>query len=280
MRWPRRDRGLELRLRPISPWVQPVVAAAHFTAMAVAERRRPLRPRHEPRLRHIVRNLSFGGLAGAVVTFAERPLVMRAARHCVRRRQGLLGRAKLPGWADTVAGVLLLDYTLFGWHWLTHRVPLLWRFHASHHADVDLDASSGARFHPGEMLLSIPYRLTQVRAFGISPRALTAWQLCTVVGILFHHSNLRLPQRVDRALARVVVTPRMHGIHHSRRRAERNSNWSSGILSVWDWLHKTVRLDVPQAEIAIGLDGFDDRRALRFGRVARPLGLSTVPQRS
>jgi sterol desaturase/sphingolipid hydroxylase (fatty acid hydroxylase superfamily) len=131
-------------------------------------------------------------------------------------------------------------------------VPLLWRFHAVHHLDRDLDASTAIRFHFGEMLLSVPYRLAQVALLGISPTTLRLWKRLLFASVVFHHSNLRLPLAAERRLATVIVTPRMHGIHHSEVEAERNSNWSS-LISWWDFAHRTFRADIPQNEITIGI---------------------------
>jgi sterol desaturase/sphingolipid hydroxylase (fatty acid hydroxylase superfamily) len=134
-------------------------------------------------------------------------------------------------------------------------VPWLWRFHVVHHIDRDLDASTALRFHFAELLVSLPWRAAQVVTIGVSPLAFSAWQTALLVSIMFHHSNLRLPIGVERRLVRFVVTPRMHGIHHSVVRAETDSNWSSG-LTFWDRLHGTLRLDVPQDAITIGVPAY------------------------
>jgi sterol desaturase/sphingolipid hydroxylase (fatty acid hydroxylase superfamily) len=149
---------------------------------------------------------------------------------------------------------------------MNHKVPLLWRFHLVHHLDLDLDASTAVRFHFGEMALSSLFRAAQIALIGADERALAAWQRALLVSILFHHANLRLPRAVDDALARLVVTPRMHGIHHSDVREETDSNWSS-LFSWWDWLHRTMRLDVPQDAIRIGVPRWRD--ALTIGEVTR-----------
>jgi sterol desaturase/sphingolipid hydroxylase (fatty acid hydroxylase superfamily) len=162
--------------------------------------------------------------------------------------------------------LVLLDYTLWVWHWLNHKVPLLWRFHLVHHVDRDMDASTALRFHVGELVLSVGYRALQVLVIGAEPAALLTWQAILFVSILFHHSNVRLPAAVDRALVRVVVTPRMHGIHHSDRREETDSNWSS-ILTLWDFLHRTMRLDVPQESITIGVPAYEEPRAVTVGKL-------------
>jgi sterol desaturase/sphingolipid hydroxylase (fatty acid hydroxylase superfamily) len=116
------------------------------------------------------------------------------------------------------------------------------------------------------MLASVPWRLAQVLLIGASPRALGRWQSALFLSVLFHHSNLRLPLSLERALACVLVTPRQHGIHHSVVPAEMDSNWSS-LLNVWDRLHGTLRLDVPQDAITIGLPSPRDPRALAFPRL-------------
>ncbi|HET7410045.1 MAG TPA: sterol desaturase family protein, partial [Paracoccaceae bacterium] len=170
--------------------------------------------------------------------------------------------------------ILLMDYTLYHWHVLTHRVPLLWRFHLVHHADLDLSATTALRFHFGEMALSVPYRAAQVFLIGTSHRALKTWQNLTIASIVFHHSNVRLPVWLERALVGAVVSPRMHGIHHSVVDEERDSNWSSG-LTVWDMLHGTLKLDVPQDAIVVGVPGYLDEGRLTLPRLValpfRPL---------
>ena len=118
-----------------------------------------------------------------------------------------------------------------------------------------MDASTALRFHFGEMVLSVPWRALQIVLIGASPRALSVWQTATLVEILFHHSNVKLPLAVERRLRRLIVTPRMHGIHHSIVPEETGSNWSSG-LTLWDWLHGTLRLNVPQQAITIGIPAY------------------------
>ena len=156
---------------------------------------------------------------------------------------------------EVAAAVVLMDYTLYLWHVVTHRVPFLWRFHVAHHVDLDLDASTALRFHFGELGLSTLWRAAQVSLIGVSPLSLSVWQTFLMLSILFHHSNVRLPFEVERRLTRLIVTPRMHGIHHSIIREETNSNWSSG-LTLWDWLHGTLRLNVLQEEIVIGVPAY------------------------
>jgi sterol desaturase/sphingolipid hydroxylase (fatty acid hydroxylase superfamily) len=242
---------------PLPGWLSVSLVAGTFLALAFLERRRPLRRSVEPKLRRTGRNLAIAALGSVAVQVAEMPIVSRVAAAVERRRWGLLKRLRLPTWLEVSAAVLLMDYTLYVWHVLTHRVPALWRFHAVHHIDRDLDASTAVRFHFGELTLSTPWRVVQVVAIGTSPLALSVWQTGLLMSILFHHSNVELPLWLERRVGRVFVTPRMHGIHHSQVRDETNSNWSSG-LTVWDWLHGTLRLNVPQREITIGVPAFSE----------------------
>ncbi len=244
-------------------WVSGGLVVTFAVLVGWSERRRALRPRVEPQLSHTSRNLAIAACGALALQFAERPVVSRVAALVVRRRWGLLQRARLPKWLEVGAAMLLMDYTLYVWHVLCHRTPLLWRAHAVHHIDRDLDASTALRFHFAELTASVPWRAGQVALIGVSPAALSAWQTWLTLSILFHHSNLALPVGVERAIGRFIVTPRMHGIHHSIEHEEVNANWSSG-LTVWDWLHGTLKLDVPQRSITVGVRSFEDPERVRL----------------
>ncbi|MDQ2901850.1 MAG: sterol desaturase family protein [Acidobacteriota bacterium] len=223
-----------------------------FAALLFAlELRRALRKtRHESKIVRDARNLAIAAGAGLAMQIAERPLSTRLARHVYRRGWGVTPLLAKSGAAQTAIGIVLLDYGLYLWHVLTHKVPLLWRFHLVHHIDLDLDASTALRFHFGEMLLSVPWRLAQIAVVGPSPRSLSIWQTSLLASILFHHSNVRLPKRAERALSFLIVTPRMHGIHHEALRENTDSNWSSG-LTIWDLVHGTYRWHAESAPIGV-----------------------------
>ncbi|WP_084698393.1 sterol desaturase family protein [Muricoccus aerilatus] len=232
-------------------------------AIFLAERRAPLRRRSQAEPSRTLRNLAMGALSMAVVAAVEGPLARRLARRAEERRQGLVQRLPLPPLARDAVAFLLMDYTIYVWHVLTHKVPALWRLHLVHHIDLDLDASTALRFHAVDMLVSVPWRAAQVAFLGVSPRAFRAWQGFFFLSVLFHHANLRLPERLERVLALVLTTPRMHGIHHSTVKAETNSNWTSG-LSVWDRLHRTFCWDVAQRDLRIGVPAYRDPADLRL----------------
>jgi sterol desaturase/sphingolipid hydroxylase (fatty acid hydroxylase superfamily) len=229
----------------------------YFVALTLLETTRPVRATRESKRRRLARNLGLAVLSAATVSLLDRPAVAPVAALVERRRWGLLHWLPLPARVRLVAGVLLLDYTLYLWHVLLHRAPMLWRFHAVHHIDLDLDASTALRFHFGELAASVPYRIAQVAVLGIGPATLAAWQRVLFLSVLFHHSSVRLPLAVERLINRVIVTPRMHGIHHSIVRSEMDSNWSSG-LTLWDVVHGTIRLNVPQRDLEIGVPAYRD----------------------
>jgi sterol desaturase/sphingolipid hydroxylase (fatty acid hydroxylase superfamily) len=226
-------------------------------ALLVGETLRPLRRQREPRAVRTGRNLVMAGLSAAAVAALQRPLLDPVARRVEERKLGLLNLCRLPRPIRLAAGVLLLDYTLWWWHWLNHKVPFFWRFHLVHHIDRDLDASTAARFHFGEMSLSVCYRAAQLRILGIDRESLTLWQTLLLISIFFHHSNLQLDEDFERRLGRIFVTPRLHGIHHSDVLEETDSNWSS-LFSWWDSLHGTLRFDPPQNQITIGVPAYQN----------------------
>lgn len=260
------------RERRIPAWLSAGLTLGVFAALVVLERRRPLRPRQEPQWRRDARNLAVAATSAAALRVAERPIVEPLAELVERRRWGLLKQADLPVWVEVPLAVASMDYTLYIWHVLIHRVPWLWRFHLVHHVDLDLSATTALRFHFGEMTLSVPWRVAQIDLIGVGPRALSIWQTALFMSILFHHSNLRLPVGIERRLVPFIVTPRLHGIHHSIIEEETNANWSSG-LTLWDWLHGTLKLGVPQKKITIGVPAYRDPEEVTLGRIlAMPFG--------
>ena len=240
-----------------------IMLIAAIAAIALAERRRPLRPATRAPGERIVRNLAMGAMCAGVVALTETPLTHAIARSNVHDRRGLTGR--LPGVLGPIAAFLAMDYGFYRWHVATHRVPLLWRLHRVHHVDPDMDMSTALRFHFVDMAVSLPWQAAQVRLIGIGPRTLAAWKHFFFLSILFHHSNLRLPGRWDTWASLVLTTPRMHGIHHSQRPTEQDSNWSSG-LSLWDRLHGTLVAGIDQARIPIGVDDAEAEADIAFAR--------------
>ncbi len=183
----------------------------------------------------------------------------RATREWARaRRFGLVNLVVLPTSLHWCAAIVMFDIWQYWWHRFNHRMPLLWRFHAVHHADAAMDASSGVRFHTVEMLYSFLARLVVLPLIGVTVPQLVLYETLSLPVILFHHSNLRIPSGLDRVLRCVIVTPWMHYVHHSQWQPETDSNYSS-FLSVWDRLFGSFRLRDNPAEITLGLDDYEER---------------------
>jgi sterol desaturase/sphingolipid hydroxylase (fatty acid hydroxylase superfamily) len=245
----------------ISRWTAGLGLSGYFIVVLAAERAWPLRAAVESKARRLVRNTALAGVWLAALAALQTPLLVAVTQWSAERRFGLLHLVPLPPAVEAVVALVLFDYTLWFWHWANHKIPFLWRFHVVHHVDLDLDASTALRFHVGEMLMSVPYRAAQALLIGADVASLNLYQLVLMASILFHHSNVRLPYAFERALVRLVVTPRMHGIHHSTYEHETNSNYSS-FLSAWDYLHRTIRLNVPQAAVRIGVPAYQDEKEL------------------
>ncbi len=247
-------------------WLSGILSIGTFIALYAFERKQPLRRQIEQKEISTIRNLAIASTAGLVIIFFEKPATDKLTRFVERKKFGLLKILRLPKILETILAIILLDYTLYLWHVLTHKIPFLWRFHRIHHADLDLTAATAIRFHFGEITISVLFRAGQVLLIGVSPKALNIWQSLLFLSILFHHSNVRLPKRFEEKLQKIIVTPRLHGIHHSIQQDEMNSNWSSG-LTIWDFLHKTFRSNVPQGEIIIGVAEFDEQNKVTLDKM-------------
>lgn len=181
------------------------------------------------------------------------------------RRWGLLHSFELPASVAVIAAVVALDFVIYLQHVLFHAVPVLWRFHRMHHADLDFDVTTGIRFHPVEMVLSMGVRVAAIAALGAPATGVLAFELLLNATSMFNHSNLRIPAPADRIGRLLVVTPDMHRVHHSVLAHEANSNFGFN-LPWWDRLLGTYR---PQPEdgherMTVGIREFRDQQELRL----------------
>jgi len=178
---------------------------------------------------------------------------------------GLLNNFALPYWLPVVIGVAVLDLVIYLQHVMFHTVPVLWRLHMMHHADLDFDVTTGLRFHPIEMILSMGIKLSVVVVIGAPALAVLIFEILLNTTSMFNHGNIRLPSSIDRKLRLLVVTPDMHRVHHSVTIRETNSNFGFN-LPWWDRLLGTYR-DQPAAGhegMTIGLAQFRDPKRLTF----------------
>ena len=274
--------------------VMGAVVGATFLLLLFMETKFPLRQAQRPKALRLIINLIVSGLALTAGAFIVAPVSMRLAAHTSETSFGLLRLLALPFAAELIIGFLLMDLTFYYWHRANHVFPLFWRFHNVHHIDPDLDVSTSFRFHFGEVLYSVGFRALQIYPLGISVFTFLVYELVFQCATLFHHSNVRLPIKLERALNKVMVTPRMHGIHHSTLRDETNSNYSV-IFRWWDSIHGTLRLNVRQADVIIGVPAYlkpEDNKLLTllglpfrkqrdYWRLAEGIRISRpVPERS
>lgn len=237
-----------------------------FIGFLFLERVLPLRKRKAELFGRVLLNLAVSALAFLIAGLLVRPAALATLDWGSQKSFGLLHLLRLPPAASFVVAFLLMDLSFYWWHVANHRIPFLWRFHNVHHFDPDLDVSTGFRFHFGEVFMSAAFRFIQVAIIGVSLPVFMAYELTFQANTLFHHSNLRLPIRLERFLNKFLVTPRMHGIHHSQRQQETNSNYGV-VFPWWDKLHRTLGLNVPQSEIVIGVPGYSQAEDNRIWNV-------------
>ena len=238
-----------------NPFAITLVAAALFAVLFGLERLFPLRKETRSILGRLVVNVAVSLLTFLAAATLVQPAARWALHWSAEKPFGLVHLVPLPAWLELAISFLLMDLAFYYWHLANHRTPFLWRFHNVHHADPELDVSTAFRFHFGEIALSSAFSVVQINLIGISPWAFAVYQLAFQAEVLFHHSNLRLPIGFERFLSKVVVTPRMHGIHHSQVHRENNSNFGT-VFSWWDRLHRTLGLNIPQSEITIGIPAY------------------------
>ena len=184
------------------------------------------------------------------------------------RQWGLLNNVDLPYWIEVAMGVVALDLSIYLQHVLHHAIPALWRLHMVHHADLDYDLTTGLRFHPMEIVISMGIKLMMVAALGPPALAVLIFEVALNATSMFNHSNIHIPRAVDRILRRFVVTPDMHRVHHSVIIRETNSNYGFS-LPWWDRLFGTYK-DQPvkgHTDMIIGLSQFRDPRKLTLPRL-------------
>jgi sterol desaturase/sphingolipid hydroxylase (fatty acid hydroxylase superfamily) len=237
-----------------------------FGSMALWEYWRPRRVLARPRRERWVTNLGLTALNTILVRITVGGIAYAAAVFAAERGVGLLHWVALPPWAAAVVTLLALDFAIYLQHVLFHAVPALWRLHRVHHADVGVDASTGLRFHPIEIFLSLGLKVAVVVLLGAVPWAVVAFEALLNASSIFNHGNVAIPESVDRWLRRVVVTPDMHRIHHSTRVVETNSNFGFSV-SWWDRLCGTYRAAPALGQLGMEIGLSDYRTPLNLGQL-------------
>lgn len=250
------------------PLIRGGVFALILLALAVWEIFAARRPQHYLRRQRWPSNLLIVVLDTLVVRLIFPLAAVGVALVAAEQGWGLFNLLTLPPWLAVFASVVLLDLTLYFQHRLFHAVPWLWRLHRMHHADLEFDVTTGLRFHPLEILISMGIKIAVVTALGAPMLAVLIFEVLLNATSMFNHGNVALSVRIDRWLRLLVVTPDMHRVHHSIIRRETDSNFGFN-LPWWDRLFGTYR-DQPAAGhlgMTIGIEDFRDSRNLRLDRM-------------
>lgn len=225
--------------------------------MAGWEALAPRRQRTLARLQRWPANLSIVALNTLIVRLAFPAAAVGMALSVQQAGWGLLNVYALPEWLAVAAAVVFLDLAIYLQHRVFHAVPVLWRLHRMHHADLDIDVTTGARFHPVEIVLSLAIKFAVIAVLGAPPLAVVVFEILLNATSMFNHGNVRMPAALDAVLRRLIVTPDMHRVHHSVDREETDSNFGFN-LSLWDRLFRTYRAQ-PRAghgRMTIGIAAF------------------------
>ena len=247
--------------------------AAVFGLMLVWELRAPKRELTVPKTARWANNLGLLLLNSLVLRFLFPAAAVGIAYSVGQNGWGLFNLLQLPYWLEVIAAVLLLDLAIYLQHLVMHRVPMLWRLHRVHHADLDIDLTTGSRFHTVEIVFSMLIKWAVIALLGPALLAVLIFEILLNGMALFNHANVSLPPAVDRQLRKLLVTPDMHRVHHSVIKNETDSNYGFN-LSLWDRMFRTY-IDQPREGhlgMTIGLSEFRDQR-----QVERLPGMLAMP---
>jgi sterol desaturase/sphingolipid hydroxylase (fatty acid hydroxylase superfamily) len=242
--------------------------AGVFAVMAIWEFLAPRRSQAIGRARRWPGNLGVVVLNTMLLRLVFPVAAVGAALTAETNGWGLFHVSGAPAWLAVIASVILLDLVIYLQHVLVHAIPALWRLHRMHHADLEFDVTTGARFHPLEILLSMAIKFGAVAALGAPAVAVLIFEVLLNATAMFNHGNVRLPERVDSLLRWIVVTPDMHRIHHSVAIQETNSNFGFN-LPWWDWLFGSYRPEPADGQegMTIGVEQFRNPMELRLDRM-------------
>lgn len=235
--------------------------AGIFLIMAVLEIAMPRKQRVLARGARWFTNISLVIVNTLALRLVMPILAVGMADYAANQGWGLLALIDLPIWVEIIVAFLLLDMLIYAQHIAFHKVPVLWRFHKVHHADRDLDVTSGARFHPVEAIISMAYKLLCIALIGPASLAVFLFEVVLNAASMFNHANVRLPLGMDRALRLFIVTPDMHRVHHSVIERETNSNYSF-FLTIWDRMFRTYMAQPEKGHdgMTIGLSEYQDSK--------------------
>ncbi|NNF78825.1 MAG: sterol desaturase family protein [Rhizobiales bacterium] len=237
------------------------VFAGVFALMAVLELSMPRKDRTEPLLRRWFTNIGIVVVDTLTLRLLFPILAVGMAGIATAKGWGLFAFVDLPFWLEVAISAVLLDLAIYGQHVASHKVPMLWLVHRMHHADRDIDVTTGARFHPVEIVLSMLYKFAVIILLGAPALAVFIFEVLLNGSAMFNHANWRMPLWLDKIVRTVFVTPDMHRVHHSIHERETDSNYGFN-LSIWDRMFGTY-IDQPQdghEAMTIGLKPYQDSK--------------------
>lgn len=225
----------------------------------------PRRTQRFPRLQRWSVNFGLALLNTLILRISVGAIAYQTAITAAENGQGLLNQSAVPQWLSILLTLILLDFAIYLQHIVFHKWPLLWRLHQIHHTDLDFDATTAVRFHPLEIIISMFYKVCFIYLLGADPAAVIAFEIILNGCATFNHSNVNIPEKIDKKLRLLIITPDMHRIHHSSDPPETDSNYGFSI-SCWDRLCKTYVAEPhrPQTQMEIGIKGFSKPEELGF----------------
>ncbi len=247
------------------PSIRFAIFAAIFAVVAIAEVFSPRRKLLVSKQKRWINNILLNFTDTIILRLVFPILPVGIAFFCAGKGWGMLNYFHFPLWIAAICGVVLLDLTIYWQHKMFHLVPVFWRLHKVHHIDQDIDVTTGLRFHPLEMILSMIIKMTAVAAIGAPPVSVVIFEILLNGTTMFNHGNLYIPLAADRIIRLLIVTPDMHRVHHSVIVKETNSNYGFN-FSFWDRIFQTYR-KAPEAgheQMKIGLNGYYELKYLQF----------------
>ena len=241
-----------------------------FAVMALLEMMMPRKDRTQPRATRWFTNVAVVVVDTLTLRLLFPILAVGVAAYSTAQGWGLLNLIDLPFWLEVLIAAVLLDCAIYWQHVASHKIPILWKVHRMHHADRDIDVTTGARFHPVEIVLSMLYKFVVIILLGAPAFAVFIFEVLLNGSAMFNHANWRMPLWADRIVRQLFVTPDMHRVHHSVERPETDSNFGF-CLSWWDRLFRTYR-QAPQAGhdgMQIGIGAFASDREQRLSELLK-----------
>ncbi len=237
-----------------------------FVLVAVAEWRFPQHSRVQTRRERWVTNIGILVLDIIAVRLTVGAAAYGMSIYAQAHGWGLFNALAWPVWLEGLAAFLILDFAIYLQHVMSHALPAFWRLHQVHHADLDVDATTGTRFHPLEILISLMWKVALVAALGISPWTVVIYEAVLNAAAVYTHGNIRIPAKLDYLLRLLFCTPDMHRVHHSVIPEETNSNFGN-FLSLWDRLCGTMRRDPVKGQLGVDIGLYEYRDPAKLGLV-------------